>query len=82
MITIAASQIHNTHRSRRSIRHPGARSIVHFRSQLMPFMHRSSSPKPDTYAHSQPFTGDNAFDQCPQLRWLLSPTSPTALKSP
>jgi hypothetical protein len=43
MITIATSQIHNTHRSRWSIHHAGARSIARFRSQLIHLMHRSSS---------------------------------------
>ena len=82
MITIATSQIHNTHRSRWSIRHAGARSIARFQPQLMQLMHRSSSPKPDTYAHSKPPTCGNAVDQSAPSRWLPSRTAPTALKSP
>src|SRR4051794_30053611 len=82
LTTIATPKTHNTHLSRWSIRLAGARSIARFRSQLVQFMHRPSSPKPDIHAHSPSLIGDNAFDQCSQLRWLPSRTSPTALKSP
>jgi hypothetical protein len=82
MITIATSQIHDTRRSRWSIRHAGARSNARFRSQLMQLMHRSSSPKPHTYAHSKPLTCGNAVDQWARSRWLPARTSPAALKSP
>jgi hypothetical protein len=80
MIKIAVSQIQLPRLSRwSSICHGGARSNACFRSQLL---HRSSSLKTHTYAHSKPLMRANTVDQSAQSRWMPSRPSSAALKSP
>jgi hypothetical protein len=80
MIAIPVSQIQIPHLSRwSSIHHGRARSNARFRSQLV---HRSSSLKADTNAHSKPLMRANAVDQSAQSGRLSSCASSAALKSP